>query len=144
MVTTTTPEVAMTNTRPTAHGRTHGALHLDRSQESTRKRRLTITLPQDLLDRMRNAVYWTPRLTVAKMVEDAVAVKLLEMEHANGRAYPKRPRELKPGRPRQRPGRLSESPPQPVMLAAAVPDPFLSSFTMQQDTQERPAVCLVE
>jgi hypothetical protein len=134
----------MTNSRSNDHGRINRTLHLDRSLASTRKRRLTITLPLDLLDRMRNSVYWTPQLTVAGLVEDAVEARLREMEDVNGRPYPKRPQELKPGRPRQRPGRLSESPPQRVMLAAAVPDPFLSSFTMQQDTQERPAVCLVE
>ncbi len=135
----------MPNTQPTERGRPNGLLRLDRSRELTRKRGLTITLPQDLLDRMRNAVYWTPCLTVAKLVEDAVAAKLVEMEHANGRAYPKRPRELKPGRPsRQRTRCLSDSDPPLVLGGDVLPEQFPPSFTRQHDGEERRALCLVE
>jgi len=36
------------------------------------KERLTVHLPVGLIDRMRNAVYWTPGLTLAGLAEDAI------------------------------------------------------------------------
>ncbi len=35
--------------------------------------RVTIALPADLMDRVRNAVYWTPGATLVDLVESAVA-----------------------------------------------------------------------
>ena len=65
------------------------------------KQRLTVTLPSGLLDRLRNAVYWTPALTLAGLIDDAVEAKLLELEAQNGEPFPARIEELKGGRPRQ-------------------------------------------
>jgi len=64
------------------------------------KQRLTITLPADMLDRLRNTVYWTPYLTLAGLIETAVAAKLDEIEKQNGEPFPTRSQELKGGRPR--------------------------------------------
>ena len=65
------------------------------------KQRLTVTLPSSLLDRLRNAVYWTPALTLAGLIEAAVEAKLQEIESENGEPFPARIQELKGGRPRQ-------------------------------------------
>jgi hypothetical protein len=65
------------------------------------KQRLTVTLPVDLLDRLRNAVYWTPGLTLAGFIEAAVATKLDALEAQNGEPFPSRMEQLKGGRPRQ-------------------------------------------
>ena len=65
------------------------------------KQRLTITLPADMLDRLRNAVYWTPYLTLAGFIETAVTAKLDEIEKQNGEPFPTRSQELKGGRPRR-------------------------------------------
>lgn len=65
------------------------------------KQRLTVTLPSSLLDRLRNAVYWTPALTLAGLIEAAGEAKLQELEAQNGEPFPTRIEELKGGRPRQ-------------------------------------------
>ena len=65
------------------------------------KQRLTITLPEDMLNRLRNTVYWTPYLTLAGLIETAVAAKLGEIEKQNGEPFPTRSQELKGGRPRR-------------------------------------------
>ncbi|HXF91669.1 MAG TPA: hypothetical protein VNK46_02840 [Nitrospiraceae bacterium] len=65
------------------------------------KRRLTLNLPADLLERLRNTVYWTPGLTMAKLVTDAVSDALDRLERRNGEPFPPRMEELKPGRPRR-------------------------------------------
>lgn len=64
------------------------------------KRRLTLNLPADLLERLRNTVYWNPSLTMAKLVTEAVSDALDRLERRNGEPFPQRMEELKPGRPR--------------------------------------------
>lgn len=63
------------------------------------KERLTVHLPLGLIDRVKNAVYWTPGLTLAGLAEDALAQAVDALEAARGEAYPKRHAELKGGRP---------------------------------------------
>lgn len=70
-------------------------------QKANGKQRVTITLPPDLLDRLRNAVYWTPHLTLAGFIEAAVGGRLDELEKQNGEPFPTRAEELKGGRPRR-------------------------------------------
>lgn len=65
------------------------------------KQRLTVTMPTSLLERLRNAVYWTPALTLASLIEAAVEARLQEIEAENGEPFPARIEELKGGRPRQ-------------------------------------------
>jgi hypothetical protein len=70
-------------------------------QKRSGKQRVTITMPPDLLDRLRNAVYWTPHLTLAGFIEAAVDGRLNELEKQNGEPFPTRMEELKGGRPRR-------------------------------------------
>lgn len=63
------------------------------------KERLTIHLPVDLIDRIKNAVYWTPGLTLAGLAEEAFSKALEQMEKKRGEPYPPRQSELKGGRP---------------------------------------------
>jgi hypothetical protein len=66
----------------------------------TRKQRVTITLPHSLLERLRNAVYWTGHGPLARLISEALDDAVTHMEEANGQAFPRRLAPLKRGRPR--------------------------------------------
>jgi hypothetical protein len=65
-----------------------------------RKHRVTITMPIEILERLRGAVYWTPGMTIAALVSIALTKQLDDMESENASPFPKRAGKLKPGRPR--------------------------------------------
>lgn len=65
------------------------------------KTRLTVALPVALLDRLRNAVYWTSDLTLAGLIEQAVADSVDRLEQQHGEPFPPRIESLKGGRPRR-------------------------------------------
>ena len=65
------------------------------------KQRVTLFLPAPLVERLRNAVYWTGNRPLAQIVTDAIEDAVTEMEHANGGVFPARLAPLKPGRPRR-------------------------------------------
>jgi hypothetical protein len=66
-----------------------------------RRQRLTVFLPLPLIERLRNAVYWTEQRPLAQIIADAIDDAVSEMEHANGGVFPQRLSALKPGRPRR-------------------------------------------
>jgi hypothetical protein len=68
----------------------------------SRKQRVTITLPVALLERLRNAVYWTGHGTLARLIADSLGDAVAQMEQANGQAFPQRLAPLKRGRPRSK------------------------------------------
>jgi predicted DNA-binding protein len=82
---------------------------------SRRKQRVTIFLPSPLIERLRNAVYWTGSRPLAQIVTDAVEDAVTEMEHANGGVFPARLAPLKPGRPRRT---SASKPAAPSLLSA--------------------------
>lgn len=67
-------------------------------------RRVTLNLPVDLLDQLRNTVYWTPGVTLTGLIKTALCESLARMEQRHGRPYPPRLGELKCGRPRKMKG----------------------------------------
>lgn len=71
--------------------------------EPDRKERLTIHLPQSLIERLKNAVFWTPGLTLAELGETALTRLVNELEEQRGEAFEPRTGELKGGRPLKRP-----------------------------------------
>jgi hypothetical protein len=82
---------------------------------SRRRHRVTVFLPAPLLERLRNAVYWTAHRPLAQIIADAVEEAVAKLEQANGGAFPTRLSPLKVGRPSR--ARLSSppSPPRPTM-----------------------------
>lgn len=97
------------------HGSHNGAIVHPRTLRP-RKQRVTITLPLSLLERLRNAVYWTGHGPLAQLISDALDEAVTQMEKANGQTFPQRLAPLKRGRPR------IKSHPTPLPLPSAVPD----------------------
>jgi hypothetical protein len=72
----------------------------DAKQANGQKReKLTVHLTHDLIERVKNAAYWNPRLTIASIAELGVKYAIEQVEKENGGPYPQREAELKGGRP---------------------------------------------
>ncbi|HEV8329019.1 MAG TPA: hypothetical protein VGQ08_16205 [Nitrospiraceae bacterium] len=69
-------------------------------RQQPRTVRLTVSLPSDLVDRLRDAVYWTPSLTLAWLIARSLRTSLTEMESLRQGPFPKRTKALRAGRPR--------------------------------------------
>jgi hypothetical protein len=61
--------------------------------------RITLQLPAELVERLRNAVYWTPGLTLTAVVTDALRKRLEKMETAHDGTFTQREQQLRRGRP---------------------------------------------
>jgi len=71
-----------------------------RQQQRQRLVRLTVSLPGDLVDRLRDAVYWSPSMTLAWLIARSLRTSLTEMESSRQGPFPKRTNALRAGRPR--------------------------------------------
>jgi hypothetical protein len=69
-------------------------------RQQPRTVRLTVSLPSDLVDRLRDAVYWSPSLTLAWLIAHSLQTSLTEMESLRQGPFPKRTKALRAGRPR--------------------------------------------
>lgn len=68
--------------------------------ESGPKQRVTIHLSTDLINRVKDAVYWEPGLTLTSFAEQALGKALDKMERKRGKKYPERKdHNLRGGRP---------------------------------------------
>ena len=67
--------------------------------DGQKREKLTVHLSHDLIERVKNAAYWNPRLTIASIAEIGVRYAIEQVEKENGGAYPPRESELKGGRP---------------------------------------------
>lgn len=65
----------------------------------TLKQRVTIHLSVDLIDKVKNAVFWEPGLTLTEFAQQALTKELKRWEKEWGEQYPQRKAQLKGGRP---------------------------------------------
>jgi len=63
------------------------------------KQKLTVHLDPELADRVKNAAYWNPRLTIAGIAEQGIRSVIEKIEREHGGKYPPREGELIGGRP---------------------------------------------
>ncbi len=64
------------------------------------KQRITLHISTELVDRVKNAVYWEPGLTVAGFAEEAFALAIETLEKERGAPFPQRKQHrLRGGRP---------------------------------------------
>ena len=80
------------------------AVNTDRRAETATeaksgRQKLTVHLAADLADRVKNAAYWNPRLTIAGIAEQGIKQVIEKYERENGGRYPPRDGELVGGRP---------------------------------------------
>lgn len=68
-------------------------------EERQIKQRVTIHIPVNLTERIKNAVYWEPGLTVAGFCEQALLKAIEKLEKEKGQPYPSRKEQLRGGRP---------------------------------------------
>jgi hypothetical protein len=61
--------------------------------------KITTPFPVELIERVRNAVYWEPDATLAGILVQAVADTIDRMERERGEPYPPRKNRLRSGRP---------------------------------------------
>ncbi|MCC2643774.1 MAG: hypothetical protein K0S45_4187 [Nitrospira sp.] len=73
-----------------------------------KRQRMTVSLSTDLLERVRDAAYWTPGSTMAGLISSAIEDLIKNLESQNGRPFSPRLQDLKPGRPRA--NRIHEAP----------------------------------
>ncbi|MER3423232.1 MAG: hypothetical protein C4293_08365 [Nitrospiraceae bacterium] len=71
-------------------------------RQKVERKRVTVYLPLELIERTRNIVYWTDHLTLARFVQEALAESVEKREREHGCAFPKRLSELKGGRPKRK------------------------------------------
>lgn len=65
----------------------------------SKKQRITVQISEDVIERIKNAVYWTPGLTLTSLAEDAFSKAVDILEEERRVPFPKRKEELKTGRP---------------------------------------------
>jgi len=66
-------------------------------ETNMQKQRITIQISTDVIERVKNAVYWTPGMTLAGFAEQAFSKALDRLEKE--KPFPRRHQELKTGRP---------------------------------------------
>ena len=94
----TIPNHSINNERRVAASQSSSLSEAGRQQPQTV--RLTVRLPGDLVDRLRDAVYWSPSLTLAWLIAQSLRTSLAEMESLRQSPFPKRTNALRAGRPR--------------------------------------------
>ena len=66
-------------------------------RQQPRTVRLTVSLPGDLVDRLRDAVYWSPDLKLAWLVAQSLRASLSDLETSRQGPFPKRMMALRSG-----------------------------------------------
>jgi hypothetical protein len=90
---------------PTKADRRHPLRHTARlgtaasDAHDDERERLTVKVPRDLIEQLRNAVYWTPGLTITGFLENCISGGVARLESERGQKFPTRERALRPGRP---------------------------------------------
>ena len=74
-----------------------------------KRERFTVQLPVELIERARNTVYWSPGMTLARLVEDGLRRVLDEEAAKRGEPFPERDGPLKAGRPVRDPRYIHQS-----------------------------------
>lgn len=72
---------------------------VEEKPSKVQKDRLTIHLPINLIERIKNCVYWTPGTTLASLAEESLTETIDKIESERGKPFSHRSSELRGGRP---------------------------------------------
>ena len=75
----------------------------DQPAKAAAKERVTFKLDAELIERIRDAVYWTPGATMAAVIERAMIDHLAKLERERGSKFPRRSGAVRTGRPIKEP-----------------------------------------
>lgn len=75
-----------------------GSADQKRKEEPARDK-IHVSIDSELANRLRNATFYTPEMTMYQIVEEGLESVLARMEEQRGGPFPQRPSELKGGRP---------------------------------------------
>lgn len=87
---------------PFSNGSERSSILKENSQKKkkvSQKQRITVQISFDVIERVKNAVYWTPGLTLASLAEKALSNAVDQLEKEKKSKFSKRKEELKTGRP---------------------------------------------
>ncbi len=70
-----------------------------RSCLSSEKDRITLQLPKEVIERVKNAVFWTPGLTITELATEALSMAVDILEEERGERFETKSRSLRSGRP---------------------------------------------
>jgi len=68
-------------------------------KETAGRKQVAVLLAEDIVERAKNLVYWSPGVTLAGLVEEGLRSAVERRERVNRGPYKTRPRALTPGRP---------------------------------------------
>ena len=88
----------------------NGMHHPLQPSPPSQNQRVTVSLPTPLIERLRNAVYWTEDLPLAGLMAKALEDIVTQMEEANGGTFPQRVSPLKRGRRQQKHSPIHSTP----------------------------------
>jgi hypothetical protein len=71
----------------------------DQKDAPVKKKLMTFLLPVEVTEQVKNAVFWTPGLTLADLAAQALREAVARLEKERGEPFPKRTAELKGGFP---------------------------------------------
>jgi hypothetical protein len=93
------PVISEVRSKPERASRPVSMVRNQDTATKTGKQKLTVHLATELADRVKNAAYWNPRLTIASIAEQGIKYAIEKHERDNGGKYPAREGELVGGRP---------------------------------------------
>ena len=73
--------------------------NVEQPKLSLKKQRMTVQISHEVVEKAKDAVYWTPGLTIAKLTENAIKEAVAKIEKRNGKSFSEREEELASGRP---------------------------------------------
>jgi len=88
-----------TSKKKTATAKTGNELQHNSPEPAGKRLTYSVKLFTETIERARNAVYWTPGLSVSGLVEESVNKAIDQLERKRGEAFPARPKQIKSGRP---------------------------------------------